>query len=198
MQRQRFIATVKNVTEGGKIKKLKSLIRFHACMHAKSLQSCPTVRLHRQQLTRVLHPQDSPGKSTGVGCHFLLHLDFKGPVKLTTKKEGEGKGTTTKKIQKNLQNKKSKHKNNECFLFSNCCQSSFPVWESQSTSSPQDTLPLCQFGPAVETAQILIWSYSCMSLPLMSTAIRTSGFSFVGALNDLLYIKQTESGQLIM
>ena len=43
-------------------------------------------------------------------------------------------------------------------------------------------------GPAVGAAQILIWSYSCVFLPPMSTAIRTSAFSFVGALNDLLYI----------
>ena len=27
---------------------------------------------HRQQLTRLPHPWDSPGKNTGVGCHFLL------------------------------------------------------------------------------------------------------------------------------
>ena len=27
---------------------------------------------HRQQPTRLLHPWDSPGKSTGVGYHFLL------------------------------------------------------------------------------------------------------------------------------
>ena len=39
---------------------------------AKSLQSCPTVRPHRWQPTRLLHPWDSPGKNTGVGCHFLL------------------------------------------------------------------------------------------------------------------------------
>ena len=39
---------------------------------AKSLQSCPTLRPHRQQLTRLPHPWDSPGKNTGVGCHFLL------------------------------------------------------------------------------------------------------------------------------
>ena len=39
---------------------------------AKSLQSCPTLRPHRRQHTRLLHPQDSPGKNTGVGCHFLL------------------------------------------------------------------------------------------------------------------------------
>ena len=38
---------------------------------AKSLQSCPTLRLHRWQLTRFPCPWDSPGKNTGVGCHFL-------------------------------------------------------------------------------------------------------------------------------
>ena len=27
---------------------------------------------HRQQHTRLPHPWDSPGKNTGVGCHFLL------------------------------------------------------------------------------------------------------------------------------
>ena len=30
------------------------------------------VRPHRQQPTRLPHPWDSPGKNTGVGCHFLL------------------------------------------------------------------------------------------------------------------------------
>ena len=29
-------------------------------------------RPHRQQPTRLPHPWDSPGKNTGVGCHFLL------------------------------------------------------------------------------------------------------------------------------
>ena len=37
---------------------------------AKSLQSCPTLRPHRRQPTRL--PWDSPGKNTGVGCHVLL------------------------------------------------------------------------------------------------------------------------------
>ena len=31
-----------------------------------------SVRPHRQQPTRLPHPWDSPGKNTGVGCHFLL------------------------------------------------------------------------------------------------------------------------------
>ena len=39
--------------------------------------------------------------------------------------------------------------------------------------------------PAVGAAQILIWSYTCVFLPPMSTAIRASAFSFVGALNGL-------------
>ena len=43
-----------------------------AAAAAKSLQSCLTVQPHRQQPTRLPHPWDSPGKNTGVGCHFLL------------------------------------------------------------------------------------------------------------------------------
>ena len=43
-----------------------------ACMHAKLLQSCPTLWPQGQQPTRLLCPQDSLGKNTGVGCHFLL------------------------------------------------------------------------------------------------------------------------------
>ena len=31
-----------------------------------------SVRPHRWQPTRLPHPWDSPGKSAGVGCHFLL------------------------------------------------------------------------------------------------------------------------------
>ena len=44
-----------------------------AAAAAKSLQSCPTLcNPHRRQPTRLPHPWDSPGKNTGVGCHFLL------------------------------------------------------------------------------------------------------------------------------
>ena len=32
-----------------------------------------SVRPHRRQPTRLLCPQNSLGKITGVGCHFLLH-----------------------------------------------------------------------------------------------------------------------------
>ena len=40
---------------------------------AKSLQSFPTLcKPHRRQPTRLPCPWDSPGKNTGVGCHFLL------------------------------------------------------------------------------------------------------------------------------
>ena len=31
-----------------------------------------SVRPHRQQPTRLPRSWDSPGKNTGVGCHFLL------------------------------------------------------------------------------------------------------------------------------
>ena len=43
-----------------------------AAAAAKSHQSCPTLWPHRWQPTRLPCPWDSPGKNTGVGCHFLL------------------------------------------------------------------------------------------------------------------------------
>ena len=43
-----------------------------AAAAAKSLQSCPTLCDPRRQPTRLLCPWDSPGKNTGVACHFLL------------------------------------------------------------------------------------------------------------------------------
>ena len=43
-----------------------------AAAAAKSLQSCLTLRPHRQQPSRLPRPWDSPGKNTGVGHHFLL------------------------------------------------------------------------------------------------------------------------------
>ena len=43
-----------------------------AATAVKSLQSCLTVRPRRRQPTRLARPWDSPGKNTGVGCHFLL------------------------------------------------------------------------------------------------------------------------------
>ena len=42
-----------------------------------------SVRPHRRQPTRLPHPWDSPGKNTGVGCHFLLQC-------MKVKSEGEG------------------------------------------------------------------------------------------------------------
>ena len=42
-----------------------------------------SVRPHRQQPTRLPSPWDSPGKNTGVGCHFLLqHMKVKSESKV--------------------------------------------------------------------------------------------------------------------
>ena len=44
------------------------------CVRTRVLvaQSCPTLRPDGLEPTRLLCPWDSPGKNTGVGCHFLL------------------------------------------------------------------------------------------------------------------------------
>ena len=48
----------------------------NAWMHAKLLQSCPTLRPYGLQPTRLLCPQDSPGKNPGVSCHLLLQTQY--------------------------------------------------------------------------------------------------------------------------
>ena len=48
---------------------LKKLSCCCCCMASVVSDS---VRPHRWQPTRLRHPWDSPGKNTGVGCHFLL------------------------------------------------------------------------------------------------------------------------------
>ena len=46
-------------------------IRDACCCKVTSVVS-DSVRPHRRQPTRLPRPWDSPGKNTGVGCHFLL------------------------------------------------------------------------------------------------------------------------------
>jgi len=83
------------------------------------------------------------------------------PIKLTTTTEG-GKWQK-RKIQKNLQNK-SKHKNNKCFSWVSAV-SIVSLAGSHSPPHlprmPSNTVLIS--GPAVGAAQILIWSYSCLS-----------------------------------
>ena len=80
------------------------------------------------------------------------------------------------------------------FFLSHCCQS-FSLAGSHSPPHlprmPSNTVLIS--GPAVGAAQDLIWSYFSVFLPPMSTAIRTSAFFCVGALNDPLYIPHTQS-----
>ena len=92
------------------------------------------------------------------------------------------KSTTTikrkkkKKIQRNLQNK-SKHQNNKWFSWVTAVR----VISLAASHSPPYLLRMSSntvliFGSAVGAAQILILSYSCVFLPPVSTAIRTSAF----------------------
>ena len=52
----------------------KHLYAVHTWSESEVAQSCPT--LCDPMDTRLLHPRDFLGKSTGVGCHFLLQRIF--------------------------------------------------------------------------------------------------------------------------
>ena len=62
-------------TEGGRcntiLQALAPINIYCCCCKVTSVVS-NSVRPHRGQPTRLRHPWDSPGKNTGVGCHFLL------------------------------------------------------------------------------------------------------------------------------
>ena len=97
-----------------------------------------------------------------------------------------------KKNPKNLQ--KRKHKNKNAFSWVTAVRVlSLPVSHSplHLLRIPSNTLLIS--WPAIRAVKILICSYSCVFLPPVSTAIRTSAFSFVGGLNDLLYLPQTQN-----
>ena len=53
----------------GFLKGLSSLLLLLLLSHSVMSDS---VRPQRRQPTRLRRPWDSPGKNTGVGCHFLL------------------------------------------------------------------------------------------------------------------------------
>ena len=94
-----------------------------------------------------------------------------------------------KETLKQLPNK-LKYKNNKCF-------SSIPavsfLFLTVSHSPPHlprmlSTIGLVS-GPVVGPAQTLIWFYSGMFLPLISTSTSASAFSIEGTLTVLLYIR---------
>ena len=57
--------------------------RIPAAAAAKSRRSCPTLCDPKEGSPPSSHPWDSPGKNTGVGCHFLLQC-------MKVKSESEG------------------------------------------------------------------------------------------------------------
>ena len=140
------------------------------------------VRPHRWQPTRLPHPWDSPGKNTGVSCHFLLQC-----MKVKSQSEVAQSYPTPRDPMNYSPPGSSIH---------GIVQARVLEWGAIAFSAHLPKMPsntALISGPAVGAAQILIWSYSCVFLSPMSTAIRASAFSFVGALSGLLYIPDTES-----
>ena len=55
---------------------LRAILIIEAAAAAKLLQSCPTLRDPIDGSPPGSRPWDSPGKNTGVGCHFHFYYSF--------------------------------------------------------------------------------------------------------------------------
>ena len=60
--------------DGKQVNKLRCMMDSSYCCCCCQVTSVvsDSVRPHRQQPIRLPRPWDSPGKNSGVGCHFLL------------------------------------------------------------------------------------------------------------------------------
>ena len=117
-------------------------------------------------------------------------LDFIVPVKSTTTIAGGKKEKKKKKCKKSqriyriIQNIRIIN-----IFLESLLSESFPSLGVTVHSPPSDALQLCDgLWTCCGAAQILLWFYSCVFLPPVSTPIRTGVFSFVGALSVLFHI----------
>ena len=71
---------VRGLTKCGPVKGMANHFSILAsrtpCVRVSCLVMSDSVQPHRLQSTRPLHPWDSPGKNSGVGCHFLLQKEL--------------------------------------------------------------------------------------------------------------------------
>ena len=111
-----------------------------------------------------------------------LLIGFLSDNKINNYNAGEvGRGRKKRKKKYKRIYRTSKNKNNKCFSWVTFLR---VLSCAYLTRMPSNTVLIS--GPAVEAAQILIWSYASVFLPPMSTAVRDSSFSFAGTLNILL------------
>ena len=108
---------------------------------------------------------------------------------LKSKATAEKKKKKKKEILKQLPNK-LKYKNNKCFSSIPAVSVLFLTVSHSPAHLPRmlSTTGLVS-GPVVGAAQTLIWFYSGMFLPLISTSTSASAFSIQGTLTVLLYIR---------
>ena len=72
-----FLVSAMEIPHPGKTQAFGSPSLSFIVLTVKLAQSCPTFcDPHGLQPTMLLRPWDSPGKNTGVGCHFLLQAIF--------------------------------------------------------------------------------------------------------------------------
>ena len=69
-QRMRWLDGITNLMDMSLCERWRLVMDREACCCKVASVVSDSLRPHRQQPTRLPRPWDSPGKNTGVGCHF--------------------------------------------------------------------------------------------------------------------------------
>ena len=137
-------------------------------------------KIKRENSTEPQKPNIEAGVYNNKKCDWEKKnlkslIGFLSANKINNYNRGEKRKKKCKRIYRTCQKM-----SNKCFSWVTAVR----VLSLTGSHSP----PYLPKIPSNSAAQILIWFYSCVFLPPMSTAIRASAFYFGGALNGLLYI----------
>ena len=127
---------------------------------------------HRQQPTRLSCPWDSPGKNTGVGCHFLLQC-----MKVKSQSEVAQSCPTVSNPMDCSPTGSSVHKLNKR-------DDNIQPWCTPSPILNQSVVPCnCCFMTCIQVSQktgrVVWYSYLFMNFPQFVVIHRVKGFSMV-------------------
>ena len=144
---------------------------------------------HRRQPTRLPHPWDSPGKNTGVGCHFLLQcMKVKSERKVThsclTPSDPHGLQPTRLPCPWDSPGKKT---GVGCHFLLQCRKVKSEREVTQSCVTPSDPMDCSLPGSSVHGIfQARVWEWGDLTFYVMRIAVCSSNKNHCFLLHDII------------